>query len=77
MTSFNAFDRLQIASTGFQEASILIAAAELDLGTQILERSNSATATDLSAACKLDCRALTVLSLRCQKKLWFVKPVTH
>jgi SAM-dependent methyltransferase len=61
MTSPNAFDRLRIASSRFQEASILIAAAELDLGTQILERSNSVTVADLAAALKLDCRALTVL----------------
>jgi len=61
MNSPDAFDRLRIASAGFQEASILIAAAELDIATQVLERSNSATATDLSTACKLDCRALTVL----------------
>jgi len=61
MTTSNAFDRLRIASTGFQEASVLIAMAELDLGTQILERSNRATAADLSRACNLDCRALTVL----------------
>ena len=61
MTSLNAFDRLRIASTGFQEASVLIAAAELDLGTQILERSNRVTVADLSMACELDCRALTVL----------------
>jgi len=61
MNSPDAFDRLRIASAGFQEASILIAAAELDIATQILERSNSATATDISTVCKLDCRALTVL----------------
>ena len=61
LPALHAFDRLRIASTGFQEACVLIAAAELDLGTQILQRSNSAAAADLSVALKLDCRALTVL----------------
>jgi len=61
MTSFNAFDRLRIASAGFQESCILSVAAEFDLGTQILERSNSITATDLASLLKIDRRALTVL----------------
>ena len=61
MTSPNAFDRLRIASTGFQESCILSAAAELDLGAHILVHSNSATVADISAELKLDCRALTVL----------------
>jgi len=61
MTSPNAFDRIRIASGGFQESCILIAAAELDLGTQILERSNCATAANLAESLQLDLRALTVL----------------
>ena len=61
MTSFNAFDRLRIASSGFQESCILTAMAELDLGTQILERSNNAKVIDLASVLKLDQRALTVL----------------
>ena len=61
MTSLNAFDRLRIASSGFQESCILTAAAELDLGTQILERSNNTTVADLTSALNLDFRALTVL----------------
>ena len=60
MTSPNAFDRLRTASS-FQEACVLFAAAELDLGTQILERSNSVTASDLASALQLDRRALTIL----------------
>ena len=60
MTSHDAFDRLRTASS-FQEACVLIAAAELDLGTHILERSNSVTDADLASALKLDIRALTVL----------------
>ena len=61
MTSLDAFDRLRIAGTGFQEASLLFAMAELDLATHILERSNSATVSDLAESLKLDRRALTVL----------------
>ena len=61
MTSYNVFDRLRIASAGFQESCILTAMAELDIGTQILERSNNATVTDLASTLKLDSRALTVL----------------
>ena len=60
MTSFNAFDRLRTASS-FQEACVLFAAAELDLGTQILQHSNSVTAIDLASALRLDHRALTIL----------------
>jgi len=60
MTSFNAFDRLRTASS-FQEACVLIAAAELDLGTHILKHSNSAMAADLASALRLDHRALTIL----------------
>lgn len=61
MTSSSAFDRLRIASSGFQEACILSVTADFDLGTQILERSNSVTATDLASLLKIDRRALTVL----------------
>jgi SAM-dependent methyltransferase len=61
MTPLNAFDRLRTASTAFQESCVLNAAAELDLATHILERSNSATAAELADACKLDLRALTML----------------
>jgi len=57
----NAFDRLRTASTAFQESGILIAAAELDLATRILEHSNCMTAVDLAATVRLDLRALTVL----------------
>jgi SAM-dependent methyltransferase len=57
----NAFDRLRIVSTAYQESCILLAAAELDLGTQILERNGSATVADLAMALHLDQRALVVL----------------
>ena len=57
----NAFDRLRIASSAFQESCVLTAAAELDLAARILERSNSTTATELAEAVRLDLRALTVL----------------
>ena len=60
MTSFNAFDHLRTAAA-FQESCVLIAMAELDLATQILERSNNVTAADLAKPLKLDLRALTVL----------------
>ena len=61
MPPLDAFDRLRIAGNGFQEASVLFAAAELDIASQILARSNSATAADLAELLKLDHRALTVL----------------
>ena len=60
MTSINAFDRIWTASS-FQEACVLIAAAELDLGTYILTHSNSVTATEIASALRLDHRALTIL----------------
>jgi len=60
MTSLNAFDRLRNAAS-FHEACVLFATAQLDLGTQILEHSNSITAADLSRHAGLDHRALTVL----------------
>ena len=60
MTSLTAFDRLRTASS-FQEACVLIAAAELDLGTHILKHSNNVTSADLASALQLDHRALTVL----------------
>ena len=40
---------------------MLLAAAELDLATRILEHSNSMAAADLAATVRLDLRALTVL----------------
>jgi len=60
MTSPNVFDRIRTASA-FQESCVLIAMADLDLGTRILERSNSITAADLAKSAGLDLRALTVL----------------
>ena len=60
MTYSVASDRLRTASS-FHESCILIAMAELDLGTQILERSNSVSAADLAESAGLDLRALTVL----------------
>ena len=59
--TLSAFDRLRIASPAFQESAVLIAAAELDLGTQILKQADGVTAVDLAASLKLDQRALTVL----------------
>ena len=61
MTSLDAFDRIRIVGSAFQESSILIATAELDLGTKIIEQSNSVMATDLAESLNLDLRALTVL----------------
>ncbi len=61
MTQPNPFDRLRIVSSAYQESCVLIAAAELDLGTRILERSNSSTVEELATAIRLDSRALTVL----------------
>ena len=53
-------DRLQVASS-FQESCILHAMAELDIGTQVLQCRNSATADELAESLKLNRRALTVL----------------
>ena len=61
MSSLNAFDRIRIASSAFQESAVLIAAAELDLGTHILAHSGSAAAADLATSLGLNHRALTVL----------------
>ena len=61
MTTPNAFHRLFGASSAFQESCVLHAAAQLDLGTHILEQGGSMTATELAVALKLDLRALTVL----------------
>ena len=55
------FDRLRLASSAFQESCVLVAAAELDLATRILEHGNRRAAADLAAAVRLDRRALTVL----------------
>ena len=60
MTALNASDRLR-AGSAFHESCVLIAMAQLDLGTQILERGGSVTAAGLASALKLDLRALTVL----------------
>jgi len=61
MATSSAFTRLLTASSAFQESCVLHAAAQLDLGTHILERNGRATATDLAAALKLDIRALIIL----------------
>jgi SAM-dependent methyltransferase len=61
MTSLNTLQRLHAVSAAFQESCVLHAAAELDLGTQILQHSNSATANELVETLHLDLRALTVL----------------
>jgi hypothetical protein len=60
MTLLNVSDRLRTASA-FQEPCVLIAMAELDLGTRILEHANSMAAADLAESARLDLRALTVL----------------
>ena len=61
MTTPNAFTRLLMASSAFQESCLLHATAELDLGTHILERGGNATIDELAATLNLDLRALTVL----------------
>jgi len=60
MSYSDVSDRLRAASS-FQEPCVLIAMAELDLATRILERSNSVTAADLATSATLDLHALTVL----------------
>jgi len=61
MTSPDAFNRILTASSAFHESCVLHAAAQLDLGTHILERGGSVTVSDLATALKLDLRGLTVL----------------
>ena len=58
---FHAFDRLRTAGAGFQESCILAALGELDIATQILGRSNNASAKELAKGLQLDLRALTIL----------------
>jgi len=61
MTTPAAFHRLFGASSAFQESCVLHAAAQLDLGTQILEQGGSMTAPELATALNLHLRGLTVL----------------
>ena len=55
------FDHLRRVSSAFQESSVLAAAAELDVFTEILKQENRVTATDLAEAMSVDLRGLTVL----------------
>jgi len=64
MTTSNAFTRLMTASSAFHESCVLHAAAQLDLGTHILElggESGTVSPDELAATLKLDLRALTIL----------------
>ena len=64
MTTPNACARLMAASSAFHESCVLHAAAQLDLGTHILElgrESGTVSPDELAAALKLDLRALTIL----------------
>ncbi len=61
MSQLSPFDRLRTSAAAYQESCTLIAAAELDLATKILERSNRATADELAAVLNADLRGTTVL----------------
>ena len=62
MTTSNALTRVMAASSAFQEACLLQAAADFDLATKILERKpQTVSASDLAQSLKLDLRALTMM----------------
>ena len=56
----NPLETLQQTAAGFQNASVLIAAAELDLFTAIGASGRAPTADELARRLELDTRALTV-----------------
>lgn len=56
-----AFDHLRLATASYQESSVLTAAAELDLFTEILKQDNRISASDLADSLEADSRALTAL----------------
>ena len=57
----SAFDHLRQATSSYQESSVLTAAAELDLFTEILKRDNRGLASQLADSLDADLRALTAL----------------
>ena len=57
----NSFDRFQREMSGYMQASILGALAELDFGTVILENGNSMSAAALADRCGCDRRGTEVL----------------
>lgn len=56
-----AFDHLRRAAASYQESSVLTAAAELDLFTEILKQNNQISASNLADSLDADLRALTAL----------------
>jgi hypothetical protein len=61
MIANTSFDHLRWISTAYQESCILVAAAELDLFTAILEHENRLSAQELVAIRKTDIRGTIVL----------------
>ena len=57
----SAFDHLSRATESYQESSVLTAAAELDLFTEILKQGNRVSASQLAGFLDADFRALTIL----------------
>jgi hypothetical protein len=57
----SAFDHLRRATDSYQESSVLTAAAELDLFTEILKQGNRGLVSRLSDSLDADFRALTAL----------------
>lgn len=55
------YDHLRQVSVAYQESSILTAAAELDLFTEILKRDNRVSASELAKSLEADLRALSAL----------------
>ena len=65
------FDQLRHTAAAYQESSVLTAAAELDVFTEILKQDNHVGAEQLAKAMNVDLRGLTVLldALTAQKYL--------
>lgn len=61
MTQENSFDRLRRVSSAFQEPSVLAAAAELDVFTEILKHENRRTAAEIAETLEAEERGVTVL----------------
>lgn len=56
-----SFETIYKTAAGFQEASILFAAAELDVFTVILQNGNAVSAPQLSSLCRTDIRGTAAL----------------
>ncbi|MDO4550786.1 MAG: methyltransferase [Planctomycetia bacterium] len=61
MSSQISYERLKRVASGFQESSVLTAAAEMDLFTVILTHENELSAKKLAEILQADVRGITVL----------------